>query len=234
MDIYENIVIGNFLYAFGLAMGGRNDAWDLPLSVNLLQQTPLDRSAGDVLVRGSRVMRLLEFKRQSNDDYKEIAKLTHLQRSLETKENADLISVSREVHWFISSKSEHSALDLKMVPYLDFLKEGVGGPDLRKFIDNMVKEAMCSTGDRSAVFSRYLDLVAKSQGSLKGSSGGLVVSVNAEGKMHYAVVEDLRELGLHLTKLHAIYTTRQAERQQQYEKQWSNTFSRSIEKGISR
>jgi|GEM_PF-3203239 len=66
MDIYENIIIGNFLYSFGVAMGGRSDAKELPLLVNLLQQTPLDQGAGDVLVRGARVMRLLEFKRLAN------------------------------------------------------------------------------------------------------------------------------------------------------------------------
>lgn len=43
MDIYENIIIGNFLYSFGAAMGARSHVKELPLSVNLLQQTPLDR-----------------------------------------------------------------------------------------------------------------------------------------------------------------------------------------------
>jgi hypothetical protein len=121
-----------------------------------------------------------------------------------------------------------------MVPYIDFLKVGVPGPDLRKFVDNMVQEAVGSTGDKSAVFSRYLDLVAKSQGSIKGSSGGLIVSVDAEGKMNYLVVEDLRELGLKLTKLHDIYRERQAARQQEYELYWSRTFSGIEKKGISR
>jgi len=82
MDVYENIVIGNFLFGLGVAMGRRSEAEGLPLSANLLQQTPLDKGCGDVLVQGARAMRILEFKRASNDDFKEKAKLIHLSRAL--------------------------------------------------------------------------------------------------------------------------------------------------------
>ena len=213
-------------------MGGRSDAKELPLSVNLLQQTPLDRGAGDVLVRGARVMRLLEFKRLANDSDKEAAKLIHLQRALSDETNADLIPVSREVHWFIGSRNQDT-LDLRIVPYLDFQDMNVRGPDLRGFIDAMVSEAAHSTSDKSATFSRYLQVVAQSQGSIKGSSGGLIVSIDDSGTVNYAVVEDLRELGLKLTKLHNMYLQRQIERQQQYELQWSRSFSGPERGGLS-
>ena len=213
-------------------MGGRDDIESLPLAVNLLQQTPLDRSAGDVLVQGARVMRLLEFKRQENDDDKETSKLVLLNRMLSARENFDLIPISREVHWFISSKNQNASLNLKIVPYLDFRTAGVRGPNLQKFIDDMVAEAMSTKTDKSALYSRYLRVVANSQGSIKGSSGGLIVSVDGNNKLNYAVVEDLRELGLSLAHLHGIYTERQVRRQQEYELKRARTFYKTP--GISR
>ncbi|WP_157750865.1 hypothetical protein [Janthinobacterium svalbardensis] len=234
MDIYENIVIGNFLYGLGLAMGGAYQTRQLPLSVNLLQQTPLDRGAGDVLVRGSCVMRLLEFKRSANDDDKEESKLIHLQRSLSNSVNSDLIPVSREVHWFIRSRSECGNLDLQISPYLDFNKIVESKINFGEFIGEMVKEAIGATDDRSAIFSRYLRILAESQGSIKGSSGGLIVSVDDSGLIKYVVVEDLREIGLKLDRLQEIYRQRQLERQQQYEKQWTRSLPGIQRDGHSR
>jgi hypothetical protein len=86
--------------------------------------------------------------------------------------------------------------------------------------------------DKSAIHSRYLDVVAKSQGSIKGASGGMIVSVDHEGVVNYAVVEDLRELGVSLQRLHGIYAQRQVERQREYDAYWSRTFSPS--KGYER
>ena len=43
-DIYENIVIGNFLVGFGIGVGLLHSSAPIePLAVNLLQQTPMDK-----------------------------------------------------------------------------------------------------------------------------------------------------------------------------------------------
>ena len=53
MPIYENLVIGNFLFALGLKIGARRDDYLAPdLGVHLMQQTPLDIVLGDVLLAG--------------------------------------------------------------------------------------------------------------------------------------------------------------------------------------
>ncbi|MDP6008078.1 hypothetical protein ACLHT5_11360 [Pseudomonas aeruginosa] len=64
MKLYENITIGNFLFALGYAIrdlqqGSKSAAVG---SVNLLQQTPADRLLADVLLNFGGVARLLEFK----------------------------------------------------------------------------------------------------------------------------------------------------------------------------
>ncbi|CAM2157911.1 hypothetical protein PT2222_470001 [Paraburkholderia tropica] len=58
MEPYENIVIGNFLYSFGLTVGQLSGEAVRPMCVNLLQQTPLDRPLGDLMFENAGVVRL--------------------------------------------------------------------------------------------------------------------------------------------------------------------------------
>ena len=58
-----------------------------PISVNLLQQTPLDTSLGDVLLAKARVVRLIEFKREANKDRKERARVPAPRESVECPRN---------------------------------------------------------------------------------------------------------------------------------------------------
>lgn len=208
MDIYENIVIGNFLFGLGANMGRHSKMENLPFSVNLLQQTPFDKSIGDVLLQGARVLRIIEFKRAKNDDAKEASKLLHLRRTLSLPENRDLVGISRKVHWFIKSRGGDNRLDIQIVPYLDFMLPQQAETDLQRFIEEII-EAAHSSLDHAEHYARYLKVVAYSQGSISGSSGGLIVCINEEGKVSYVVVDDLRDLRLTLSKLHEFYLQRQ-------------------------
>lgn len=66
MKLYENVVIGNFLYGLGVSIGGRLKSGYLPGAVSLLQQTPEDKALGDVLLDFPGTLRLIEFKAQAN------------------------------------------------------------------------------------------------------------------------------------------------------------------------
>ena len=46
---YENVIIGNFIYGLGLVMG--KNPRQIDSCVNLLQQTPLDKVLGDVMLQ---------------------------------------------------------------------------------------------------------------------------------------------------------------------------------------
>ena len=62
MPIYENLVIGNFLFGLGLKVGAlRNDYIAPELAVSLLHQTPLEFVLGDVMLAGPRAIALLGF-----------------------------------------------------------------------------------------------------------------------------------------------------------------------------
>jgi hypothetical protein len=229
MDIYENIVIGNFLYCLGMAIGKLGDKALPPLAVNLLQQTPLDRSVGDVLLRGANVLRVLEFKRKKSDHYKEYAKLEHLSRALSVENNRDLIPLSRQVHWFLESEGADGQFDLKIVPYLDFRRPECVSIDFTAFVNGIVA-GMRTHNYLAHQFQRYLNTLAASQGANDSSSGGLVVTVDETGIVRYIVVEDLRELALTLTQLHSLYLQREKVNEQTQE----HTRERSYDRGYSR
>jgi hypothetical protein len=103
MDVLENIVIGLFIDWFGFERGIRYGRTCEPIAIELLQQTPLDTSLGDLLIASSRFVRLIEFKRELNKDDKEFAKLEMLRRALRAPAISHLVSLSRKVHWYVAT-----------------------------------------------------------------------------------------------------------------------------------
>jgi hypothetical protein len=234
MDIYENIVIGNFLYGLGVAMGSRtNNMNTAPIAVNLFQQTPLDKPVGDLLVSGTCVMRILEFKRERNDSPKEESKLIKLETSIAALKNPEMKELSRKVHWFLSTSMKGEFFNIRIVPYLDQRLKTNSGPKMLEFINSIVDEVLNSKTDKTVEFSRYLELVANSQGSPVGSSGGLITAINPNGEIRYIIVEDLRELDLTLKKVHGLYLQRQANFEALLEKERSLMYERSNDIGMS-
>lgn len=233
MDIYENIIIGNFLFSLGVAIGARSNTNESPpISVNLLQQTPLDRNTGDVLVRGACAMRLLEFKRLRNDNEKEIAKLRHLEAGLNNQSTVDLIPISRNVHWFIESNNSQSRLAINIRPYLDLENAAIVGPSLDGFIADFVNETSKAKIADENTFSRYLNLLALCQGSPNGASGGLIVVFDEKRVFNYAVIEDLRELGQELSHYHEKFMQRI--RTHEIEESPDRNINRSSSRELSR
>jgi hypothetical protein len=98
VPIYENLVIGNFLYALGLKIGARRHDYLAPdLAVHLTQQTPLDIVLGDVLLTGPRAVALLEFKRAAARRSKERSKLVKIEDALKRPEFRDLRDTSLQM-----------------------------------------------------------------------------------------------------------------------------------------
>lgn len=85
MKLYENITIGNFLFSLGYSIRDkqRDSGMGAAGSVNLLQQTPADQLLGDVLVKFSGVVRLLEFKAEGADLRKERGKHAGLKKIID-------------------------------------------------------------------------------------------------------------------------------------------------------
>lgn len=182
---YENIIIGNFLYGLGLAMG----AQPRPAagSINLLQQTPLDRPLGDVMVHYPGALRLIEFKRTQADWGKEQAKYQSLTSALSARPH--LFDVSRQVHWFVESGK---LIDAR--PYLDLNAASDKGVSLEDFAAAVVKDGLGAQAFSPSVLHEYLNAVATFAGVRDRMAPGLLVTVDGTGTLRYVAVENILDL----------------------------------------
>lgn len=194
---YENIVIGNFLYGLGLAMGRHPQG--VSGCVNLLQQGPLDPVLGDVMLQFPAVWRLIEFKRDGADLSKEKVKLEMFLGAI--KDNEPLRAVSKAVHWFVVSgdrqekgEADPAALQIKVRPYLDMASHEAGGTTLEDFAEEIVRQACdgeWTSSDQLDVYMEFITLF----GQLRGlNTSGLLVGVSGKGGLTYVPVPDVSDL----------------------------------------
>ena len=205
MKLYENVVIGNFLYGLGFALGSQLRSGQLPSMVNLLQQTPDDKRLGDLLMAFPGTVRLIEFKTEANKSKKEAGRHQFLSRIFSEKldELPDLPGTSRRVHWYIETAPLPSAaLSARIEPYLDAFGEGARQrPKSTERFQNFIEElAVGILQRRSAEITRaerdYIDLVRLAQGPEETGTGGLVLVAGSGGSLHFAALQDLMDLNL--------------------------------------
>jgi len=196
-DIYENIVIGNFLFLLGHALGNRPiDDDPSVFSVNLLQQTPLDKTLGDVLMESSHFVRLIEFKRARNKSDKEAKKLELITDILQKDKNKHLLDVSREIHWYVETEYDGKSFASQALPYLDIFTQGACKFDLNDLIKSIVLEMTrghISESERR-LFKEYISTISMVQGPSGGSSGALALWADESGGLRYLPVSDIRYL----------------------------------------
>lgn len=194
---YENIVIGNFLYGLGLAMGRHPQG--VRGCVNLLQQGPLDPVLGDVMLQFPAVWRLIEFKRDGADLGKEQVKLQMIEGA--TKDNEPLRAVSRAVHWFVVSgdrrkkgDSAHETFPIKVRPYLDMASKEAGGTTLEDFAEDIVQQACAGEWTSHDQLDLYMEFITLF-GQLRGlNTSGLLVGFSGQGGLTYVPVPDVSDL----------------------------------------
>lgn len=233
MKLYENVIIGNFLYSLGLSLGLKKNF--SPAIINLLQQTPSDKLLGDLLVEYPGVVRLLEFKNKASSIDKEIKKLERIKMAIDGK--PDMIDVSKEIHWYIETEPTDSVVYNRIVPYLDaFDKEILGMYTIETFIAKMIDEIIYENGnlDFSKV-KNYLDLIAMCQaGGGKVGTGGLIINVTEKG-VRYVQISDFSQLRLQhqefveeIKKINETVMKLERDTQQKLEKERHNNRGRSL------
>lgn len=198
MKLYENITIGNFLFALGYAIRGeQQDSKCIAAgSVNLLQQTPADQLLGDVLLNFSGVARLLEFKAAGADLSKERGKHAGLKKIIEDR---DLSDISREVHWYVETKATTDTLGLLTVPYLDAFPKVVQPRAGR--LEDLVRAtakaiATQQTNFTGAQINQYLLAIKTLSGKSASGTGGLLLLAEPGGVLKFAPLEDMLELNM--------------------------------------
>lgn len=199
MDIYENFVIGNFLYGLGVEMAHRHIGRPMPPTLtSLFQQTRDDEHYGDIIIKNPGIFRVLEFKREANRSYKEKAKLQMLEWGLQSSiftpfQAEQLKAVSRKVHLYVEIPKGKSLVgNVRVTSYLDF-EQPSERMDLAEFVRAVAAEASgtSKTEEDMEQIEWYLTFLCACRGS---DSAALLILVTADGQLHYDPVSDIRDV----------------------------------------
>ncbi|WGK59955.1 hypothetical protein [Pantoea sp. SS70] len=201
MKLYENVVIGNFLYGLGVSVGARLGGEVLPASVNLLQQTPEDKALGDVLLSFPGTLRLIEFKSAANRSDKEETRFRKLSHALECRKG--LSEVSHRIHWYVETTPDvQSGVKTYFSSYLSALSQPARQAEplnLERFIAQTTRSifsAQTEAEDPVAV-SNSLKLIRWCQDvDEKSSAGALIVVCDGRGNLQYAELKNIMELSM--------------------------------------
>lgn len=198
MKLYENVVIGNFLYGLGVSIGGRLKSSYLPGAVSLLQQTPEDKALGDVLIAFPGTLRLIEFKAKGNRSGKEADRYQTL--SIAINDDHEVQNISRRVHWYVETRPSSNGVETFFSPYIDAFKTKPYKYQtnlLERFIETIADDVFSSEcQERSQMEKDYLKLVRWCQGVGETGAGALIVIVGSGGKLDFVALEDLIELNM--------------------------------------
>ncbi|MDR2961090.1 MAG: hypothetical protein LBV10_16285 [Stenotrophomonas sp.] len=202
MKLYENVVIGNFLFALGFHTHRVAPAsGTLPVMINLLQQTPEDKNLGDVLLQLPGTVRLLEFKARSGRKRKERQRQAQLATAL-SGDNQHLEAVSRAIHWYLESdikpgSGSPSLAKCLFVAYLDaFNKAKAAHTSLEDIASAMADEgADPAAAIEPSLVGNYLSLVRLTVGNGETGAGGIVINCSANG-LAFAELTDVADLKL--------------------------------------
>lgn len=189
MKVYENIIIGNFLYALGVSIGKATSNVTQFSSINLLQQTPDDPLLGDLLVEYPGVVKLIEFKNKKCKKSKEKDRIRQLKIALNN--DREMLEISNAVHWYIETDPLEKICFNRIVPYLNAF-ENQGSHTLESFLQFVTEEVVNHGGkDSKERIKAYLQIVAGCQGTqdrnggdsgeIETSSGGLLLCANKTG-----------------------------------------------------
>lgn len=227
LKLYENVVIGNFLYGLGSAIRAKSKSDIVVTSINLLQQTPVDKEIGDILLEFPGVIRIIEFKQVSNSSNKERRRVKNLTDSI--KENEKYLTISRAIHWFVETDPQKRTFISRIVPYLNAYSEIESSyRNLEEFIEQIADEAVHEKLEfRHDELREYLDFVQLTLGKGTIGSGGLILAVDNKGNLCFVQLTDMRQLRLQ----HPIFIQQQIE-ESRLLLNLANSRERSIDKSM--
>lgn len=194
MKLYENVVIGNFLYGLGYSIGnGTKEKRQLSV-INLLQQTPADKELGDMLLEFPGTVRLIEFKNRKSSLTKEKDRCKQL--TIQIGKNQKLQKISRDVHWYVETEPFKDVCLNNINPYLDAFSGNESTHTIETFIESITSAVIEPEYKVShSELEAYLALVSTCQGDGNISTGGLIVSVGEDG-IRYVQFADIMQLRL--------------------------------------
>lgn len=194
MKLYENVVIGNFLYGLGHSIGNATREKRQLSVINLLQQTPADKQLGDMLLEFPGTVRLIEFKNRKSSLTKEKDRCKQL--TIQIGENQELQKISRDIHWYVETEPFKEMCLNNINPYLDAFSGNESTYTIESFIESITRSVIEPDNNvPAAELETYLALVSTCQGDGNIGTGGLIVSVGEDG-IRYLQFADIMQLRL--------------------------------------
>ncbi len=213
--VYENILIGNFLYFLGYQSclihhqnkqekpekvsansAQKTPAKDVHRAINLFQQTPTDRLLGDVHLNFGGRNLLIEFKAFNNEsDTKENNKRESLIdkiKQLEPNERKDMLSFSHKCH-YLGYQSDPERFTLDFVKYVD-LQSKFPPCEMLSFSNKILTDN--DTGVERDNFKRYLEILkaALVKSGRSFSTAGIHINISDDDQFTFTICSSIEEL----------------------------------------
>lgn len=235
VKLYENVVIGNFLYGLGVSVGAQLRGHVLPASVNLLQQTPEDKALADVLLSFPGTLRLIEFKSADNRSGKEAARFRKLSHALES--DARLRPLSHRIHWYVETTPDAQVgVKTYFSSYLIALSQSTRKAEplnLENFIAQTTRSIFSTqvNAEDPVAVSDYLKLVRWCQGvDAESNAGALIVVCDGSGNLRYVELKNMMELSMTHEKW--LLYRHKVDRQTELKREQSLDHDRGIEQSL--
>jgi len=209
--IYENIFIGNFIFACGKYSGFREQN----SSVNLYQQTPYDKSIGDLMLSNNSRTIIIEFKRDEVDLITELNKphrksfLTNLEDIVKHSDSNYLENISYKAHFLAFPDNSFQLKFCSYFRYYSNRRESVFynlESFIKEFYDSEEKERLHlfdffnkppEIGVTTNEFYDYLKFMnSDSNNDTAGSIGGLMLTISKNKEMLLVPFEGINQLFL--------------------------------------
>lgn len=233
MKLYENVVIGNFLYGLGHSIGNATKEKRQISVINLLQQTPADKALGDVLLEFTGVVRLIEFKNREMESSLKKEKKRHRQLELMIGDDEKLQKISREIHWYVETKPFEQVCLNNITPYLDAFSGNESTYTVESFIESITESVIKKDSDITPEeLESYLALITACQGGGDVATGGLIVSISKEGVKYLQFAEIMQLRLQHREYVEKIQNEYKSVMSKQIKKE--RTLDRDYSRGMSR
>lgn len=195
---YENIYLGNFILTLGY-LAGKHGLELNQTALQLLQQTPDDRTVGDLFANWGGKNFIFEFKRNELQVKSEFTKhqRTELLVALRHPEAENLLTLSRRCHFMCFPTRS----TLSFMPYV-MIREAASQDeqervDISRFCSSLLNQTP-NLGVPYELFSKYLDVLARftDDDSSDGGGGGTgaIMNISERGEISVIEVDNLRVL----------------------------------------
>lgn len=196
---YENIYLGNFILTLGY-LAGKHGIELSQTALQLLQQTPDDRTVGDLFAHWGGRNFIFEFKRNELQVKSEFGKhqRAELLATLRRPESEKILALSHQCH-YMCFPVRAATTTLSFMPYA--LIQDSKAQDPRNYVDLTCFCASLLNGSPGLgisyeLFSKYLDVLARfTDGDPPGGGGaGAIMNISEKGEINVVEVENLRVL----------------------------------------